>query len=570
MDSRETVLAHDAVSPAMAGVISAGTGLIALDAQRCFVWINDYCADLIGYDLDEIKGRNIELLEAGHYTNEQVQGLWRKVDTGETVRFRNQYRSKSGETAWVQAVLTAERDEDGNITGYCTAFTDVSDLVDAAKTRKRMISRAEYTRIVNKVFEIERADMPLDAILRRALDILFKVPWLDVLSKGGVFLLDPDDDQTLRLACSHSLGPDIESLCARVRFGHCLCGRAAQMRQLIHASCVDERHEVRFDAMQPHGHYNVPIMIGGDLVGVLVVYLEHGMQKTRDHEAFLTEFANALGVLIGFKQREEALVAKKQEALVAAELAQKAMIEAQKAEQAKSNFLSTMSHELRTPMNGIVGMLHVLKMSELDPEQEDNINLALSSADLLLNIINDILDFTKLEYGALKLEDLPVDLPAMAGEMAAAFTPLAREKGLEIRYTLADDLPRRIMGDPTRLRQICNNFLSNAIKFTSSGHVLLEFERQPGDGEGTLLIKVTDTGIGLDEEAAKVIFDRFTQADDSITRQFGGTGLGLSICRELATAMGGEVGVDSEKGKGSTFWVRLPLREARADLAASA
>ncbi len=570
MDFPEKLLAHETARPALARIISAVNGLIVLDAQRCFVWINDYCANLLGYDLEDIQGRNIELLEAGYYTNEQVQGLWQKVENGETVHFRNQYRTRGGDTIWVQAVLTAERDEEGKVTGFHAAFTDVTDLVDAVKSRKRMISRAEYTRIVNKVFEIERADMSLSVLLKRALEVLFTVPWLDVLNKGGVFLVDREAPQTLRLTCSHSLGPDIESLCAKVKFGHCLCGRAAQSRRLVHAACVDERHEVHFEAMKPHGHYNVPIMIGGELVGVLVVYLEHGTKKNRDHEVFLTEFANALGVLIGFKQREEELVAKKQEAHVAAELAHKAMIEAQKAEEAKSNFLSTMSHELRTPMNGIVGMLHVLKMGQPDPDQEESINLALSSADLLLNIINDILDFSKLEHGALKLESLPVDIRAMAGELVGIFMPMAQNKGLDLRLQIAEDIPECIVSDPTRLRQICNNFLSNAVKFTHEGHILFEIERSKEAGSDTLAIKVTDTGIGLSEEAAQAVFNRFTQADETITRQYGGTGLGLSICHELAQAMGGEVGVNSEAGKGSTFWLHLPLREAQTDLAASA
>ncbi|MDQ7019604.1 MAG: ATP-binding protein [Robiginitomaculum sp.] len=362
------------------------------------------------------------------------------------------------------------------------------------------------------------------------------------------------------------MGEQIESHCAKIKFGHCLCGRAAQSRSLVHASCVDERHDVRFDTMEPHGHYNVPIMVGDELVGVLVVYLEHGTKKNKDHEVFLTEFAHALGVLIGFKQREENLVAKKKEALAAAEMAKKAMVEAQQAEVAKSNFLSTMSHELRTPMNGVVGMLHVLKMGELSEDQSESVDLALSSADLLLTIINDILDFTKLEHGAMTMESLPVNLQELVDNIRTVFAPLALDKYLNLDARVDPSLPKDILGDPTRLRQILNNFLSNAIKFTEAGNVSLILERQANEetpeGPDWLVFKVKDSGIGLNAEQRDLIFERFMQADNTISRKFGGTGLGLSICKQLAEAMGGMIGVDSVEGEGSTFWVKLPLISA--------
>ncbi len=424
-------------------------------------------------------------------------------------------------------------------------------------------------RVVNKVFDLDRADMPLHAVLKRALDVLFEVPWLDVLSKGGVFLIDPDDDNALKLSCSHHLGPDIETLCSKIKFGQCLCGRAAQTRKIIHASCVDHRHDVRFEGIKPHGHYNVPIRIGNDLLGVLVVYLEHGTQKSRDHVEFLGEFAKALGVLIGFKQREEALIAKSDEAEASAAIAKKAMMEARRGEAAKSNFLSTMSHELRTPLNGVVGMLHVLKMGQMNEEQGEQLDVALSSADLLLSIINDVLDFSKLEHGAMQMEALPVSLSGFLKEINQTFAPLVQEKNLQFHSIVDPHLPDTILADPTRIRQICNNFISNAIKFTDTGSVVVSLEQQitpmAAGQEKRLVIKVIDTGIGLSEDAAVMVFDRFSQADNSISRKFGGTGLGLSICKQIAEAMGGQTGVDSEAEKGSTFWANLPLHMPEVD-----
>jgi len=266
--------------------------------------------------------------------------------------------------------------------------------------------------------------------------------------------------------------------------------------------------------------------------------------------------------LIGFKQREEELVTKEQKARAAANLAEEALLRAQHAEQAKSSFLSTMSHELRTPMNGIVGMLHALNMGILDSQQREYVELALSSSDLLLAMINDILDTTKLDHSAIKLENLPIDLQDFLDETRAAFAPLVEEKQLRFEAHMGDALPAYIGGDKKRLHQVLNNFISNAIKFTPQGSITLTIERQENPDSAHapdwIVFKVTDTGIGIGKNTRQIIFDRFTQVDSSISRHFGGTGLGLFICKELAKAMGGEVGVDSIAGQGSTFWCKIP------------
>jgi PAS domain S-box-containing protein len=539
-------------------------GVIRLDADRNITWVNEAFTRMTGYRCGELKGDTAHVFDANYHDPVQIEAMWAYLDSHKHWTGTNKYKHEDGSEIWAKLVFQTEQDEQGNICGYTAVCTDVTDLVSLAKSHKRMVSRAEYTRVVNRVYAIDRRDLSLGVLLTRALDILFEVSWLDVLSKGGVFLLDPENENTLKLSCSHGLGQNIETLCDKIKFGHCLCGRAALKRELIHASCMDDRHDIRFETMQPHGHYNVPILIGSDLIGVLVVYLEHGTKKDKDHELFLTEFAHALGVLIGFKQREEELVAKKQEALVAAELAKSSMIEAQQAEAAKSNFLSTMSHELRTPMNGVVGMLHVLKMSALQAEQLESVDLALSSADLLLSIINDILDYAKLEHGAMNMENLPVSLQDVMDDSFAIFAPMAMDKNLTLNRSITPSLPEQVSGDPTRLRQIINNFVSNAIKFTDTGGVSIAFEREENAGDPDspdwLVIKVSDTGIGLSDEQTDVIFERFNQADNSISRKFGGTGLGLSICKQLAEAMQGTIIVDSVEGQGSTFQVKLPLR----------
>jgi PAS domain S-box-containing protein len=232
------------------------------------------------------------------------------------------------------------------------------------------------------------------------------------------------------------------------------------------------------------------------------------------------------------------------------------------ADRAKSEFLANMSHEIRTPMNGVLGMAELLAKSDLDSKQKTFTDIIVKSGNALLTIINDILDFSKIDAGQLVLDPAPFNLVEAIEDVATLVSTRAKEKDLELIVRIDPRLPDMFVGDVGRIRQIITNLMGNAVKFTDTGHVLVNVDGSLENGAAKLRISVTDTGIGIPKEKVDLVFDKFSQVDASSTRRHEGTGLGLAITSKLVALMGGEIGVESDFGKGSTFWFTLDLPTA--------
>lgn len=237
---------------------------------------------------------------------------------------------------------------------------------------------------------------------------------------------------------------------------------------------------------------------------------------------------------------------------------EQAMRAAQKADEAKSEFLANVSHDLRTPMNGVLGMLDIALDHELSPEVRDQLQTANRCARSLLLLLNDILDMSKIEAGRMTLEKIPFDVRTLLEDCVKSHQPKAADNHVELRFEVSPEVPEQIAGDPLRIRQILWNLIGNAVKFTEDGAVTVRIEhRSTGEGRSMLEIRVQDTGTGIPADKLLSIFEKFTQADGSVSRRFGGTGLGLAITKKLVELHNGELRVESQLGQGSTFIATL-------------
>ena len=510
-----------------------------------FIRHNPQWEKVLGFSMDQLEGRPFMDLVHPDDKEATIDVFARQQESRPVIKFENRLRSSSGEYRWFE--------------WHCSKpYADMIYAVARDITRRKQDEEA----IQSSLDYVNKKSQHLGAMFRAAKAVLMSKDFLqtvrvifDECSKqlgttaGYVALLSEDGQKNDVLfleagGLSYEVDPDLPIPARGLR------ARAYETKRVVYDNSFANEQQVQ-SLSKGHIHLDnllfAPLIVNGVNSGIMGLANKSGGFNPEDAE-IAVGFSDLAAIALRNSRTLEKLACSE-------ENHKKAKKDAEAASKAKSEFLANMSHEIRTPLNGVIGMTGLLMDMDMTPEQYNIAKTIQSSGEALLSLINDILDFSRIEAGKLDMEILEFDIVELMEDFASAMAALAYEKNLELICHVEGNVPQMLRGDPSRLRQILNNLVGNAIKFTESGEiVVLVGLVEQLDTEVELCFSIRDTGVGIQEDKIDLLFNKFSQVDVSTNRKFGGTGLGLAISRQLVEMMGGEVGVESVEGDGSEFW----------------
>jgi PAS domain S-box-containing protein len=540
----------------------AGGALLITDLDGTIVHVNEQLCSTTGYSEQELLGKTPALLQSEKTARSLYDDMWKTIRDGRVwsgrllnkrkptlpIRISGGNPRQQENEYWAQLTITPIRNREGQVYLYSGVHQDISEQIEVEEffdfERKGAQVRARIAGVL-------QSNKPLKDRLNDSLTILTSLDELQIESKCGIFIANEKQTHLDMHAIHGEFTQEFIEKEQQIPFGNCLCGRVAESGELmISDDCFcDDRHENTFVGMTAHGHYIVPLRIKEHNIGVMFLYTEPYPSRNQSRIDMLQDVGHLIAQAIRNDQVEQRLILASQAAKASS--------------RAKSDFLANMSHEIRTPLNGILGFTDMLLRDDnrtTDENRKEWLSVIQTSGQHLLQLINNILDLSKVESGELDLEMTQCNPMDLLADLASIMRIHANDKLIKLNIETSGPLPRSIKTDTTRLRQILTNLIGNAIKFTEQGSVTIRIHLHNTDSsQRALMIEIIDTGMGIPNEKLLTIFDPFSQADSSITRNFGGTGLGLTISRNLAEALGGTLRVASIPGEGSTFTLSIPI-----------